>query len=68
MGTQTDGPFMQYTINGKKIEIAVKKIVSGMRVAASSTVANPGALEDYYKYQDIERFVRASKTAGDTKL
>jgi acetoacetyl-CoA synthetase len=59
---------MQYTINSKKIEIAVKKIVSGMRVMASSTVTNLGSLEDYYKYQDIERFVHTSKTAGDTKL
>jgi acetoacetyl-CoA synthetase len=59
---------MQYTINSKKIEIAVKKIVSGMRVMASSMVTNLGSLEDYYKYQDIERFMHTSKTAGDTKL
>ena len=59
---------MQYTINSKKIEIAVKKIVSGMRVVASSTVTNLGSLEDYYKYQDIEWFMHALKTAGDTKL
>jgi len=48
-------------VNGKKIEIAVKKIVSGVRVVPSATVANPEALESYYKYQDIEKFVQPSK-------
>jgi acetoacetyl-CoA synthetase len=59
---------IQYTINGKKIEIAVKKIVSGLRVVPSSTVANPDSLDDYYKYQEIERFNRPSEPAKDTKL
>jgi acetoacetyl-CoA synthetase len=58
----------QYTINGKKIEIAVKKIVSGLRVVPSSTVANPDSLEDYCKYQEIERFTRTSEPAKDMKL
>jgi acetoacetyl-CoA synthetase len=57
-------------VNGKKIEIAVKKIVSGMRVVPSATVANPEALEIYYKYQDIEKFVQPSKKGNsrDSKL
>ena len=57
-------------MNGKKIEIAVKKIVSGMRVVPSATVANPEALESYYKYQDIEKFVQSSKKGNgrDSKL
>ena len=60
----------QYTVNGKKIEIAVKKIVSGMRVVPSATVANPEALESYYKYQDIEMFAQSSKKGNgkDAKL
>jgi len=52
-----------YTINGKKIEIAVKKIVSGARVTPSATVANPESLEEYYKYQEIERFAQPSRSA-----
>jgi acetoacetyl-CoA synthetase len=32
---------MQYTVNGKKIEVAVKNIVCGRAVRASNTVANP---------------------------
>jgi acetoacetyl-CoA synthetase len=42
------------TINGKKVEIAVKKIISGMDVKASSTVANPECLEEYIRYRDLE--------------
>ncbi|KAJ7594475.1 acetoacetyl-CoA synthetase [Mycena floridula] len=44
-----------YTVNGKKIEIAVKQIVSGTTLLKpSGTVANPQSLELYKKYQDIE--------------
>jgi acetoacetyl-CoA synthetase len=43
------------TINGKKVEIAVKKIISGMDVKASSTVANPECLQDYIQYRSIEK-------------
>ena len=48
----------QYTVNGKKIEIAVKQIVSGVDVQPSATVANPECLQLYYKYRDLE-FARA---------
>ena len=48
------------TINGKKVEIVIKKIISGMDVKVSSTVANPRCLEEYKKYRDIEH-VRTSK-------
>jgi len=44
----------QYTVNGKKIEIAVKQIVSGSNLTPSGTVANPESLKLYYKYRDIE--------------
>ncbi|KAI0044984.1 acetoacetate-CoA ligase [Auriscalpium vulgare] len=45
-----------YTVNGKKIEIAVKQIVSGMDVKPSGAVANPEVLKHYYKYREIENF------------
>jgi len=41
-------PEIPYTVNGKKIEVAVKKIISGQDVVASGTVANPKCL-DYYR-------------------
>jgi acetoacetyl-CoA synthetase len=44
-----------YTVNGKKVEIAVKKIVSGVEVKTSSTVRNPWCLGEYRKFRDIER-------------
>ncbi|KAG0255077.1 hypothetical protein DFQ27_006471 [Actinomortierella ambigua] len=37
-----------YTINGKKVEIAVKKIISGKKVVPSGTLVNPESLNLYY--------------------
>ncbi|KAF8197872.1 acetoacetyl-CoA synthetase [Pholiota molesta] len=48
-----------YTVNGKKIEIAIKQIVSGSNLQPSGTVANPESLQLYYKYRDIENIVGA---------
>jgi acetoacetyl-CoA synthetase len=48
------------TINGKKVEIAVKKIISGTDVKVSSTVANPECLQQYQQYRDLEH-IRTSK-------
>ncbi|KAJ7646856.1 acetoacetyl-CoA synthetase [Roridomyces roridus] len=42
-----------YTVNGKRIEIAVKQIVSGSNLKPSGTVANPESLKLYYKYRDL---------------
>uniref|UniRef100_A0A0W0G8L3 Acetoacetyl-synthetase n=1 Tax=Moniliophthora roreri TaxID=221103 RepID=A0A0W0G8L3_MONRR len=53
-----------YTTNGKKMEVAVKQIVSGTRLKPSGAVANPESLEQYYKYQQDSELSRAS----DTKL
>ena len=44
-------------MNNKKIEIAVKYIVSGVAVKPSGMVANPESLELYYKYRNIEKVV-----------
>ncbi|KAI0266999.1 acetoacetate-CoA ligase [Gloeopeniophorella convolvens] len=60
-------PEIPYTVNGKKIEIAVKQIISGIRVVPSATVANPEALEHYYQYQDVEKLSH-SKGRGRAKL
>ncbi|KAF4620739.1 hypothetical protein D9613_000498 [Agrocybe pediades] len=50
-----------YTVNGKKIEIAVKQIVSGSNLQPSGTVANPESLQLYYRYKDIESIVGMPK-------
>lgn len=52
---------LQYTVNGKKIEIAVKQIVSGSNLTPSGTVANPDSLKLYYKFRDIENLVASTK-------
>ncbi|KAJ6002542.1 acetoacetyl-synthase [Penicillium sp. IBT 35674x] len=39
-----------YTVNGKKCEINVKQIVSGMNTKVSGTVANPESLNSYEQY------------------
>jgi acetoacetyl-CoA synthetase len=50
------------TINGKKVEIAVKRLLSGAgEVKVSSTVANPEALEEYRKYRDLEEARKDAK-------
>ncbi|KAJ6494938.1 hypothetical protein DFH09DRAFT_1206015 [Mycena vulgaris] len=46
-----------YTVNGKRIEIAVKQIVSGSDLKPSGTVANPESLQLYYKFRDLEATV-----------
>ncbi len=36
-----------YTLNGKKVEVAVKKIIHGQEVKNRDALANPGCLEDF---------------------
>ncbi|OCH93786.1 acetoacetate-CoA ligase [Obba rivulosa] len=57
-----------YTVNNKKIEIAVKQIVSGITLKPSGTVANPNSLELYYKYRHLERLVNGGRSKSRSKL
>lgn len=43
-----DVPEIPYTVNGKKVEIAVKQTVSGLEVKNKNALANPTAL-DFFK-------------------
>lgn len=52
-------PEIPLTINGKKVEIAVKKIISGEKVKVSSTVANPKSLAFYEQFATLEEQPRA---------
>jgi len=40
-------PEIPYTINGKKVELAVKKVIHGEKVQNREALANPDALEHY---------------------
>ena len=42
-----------YTINGKKVEIAVKKIVHGEEVTNQDALANPESLDLYRNINEL---------------
>ncbi|RCI07228.1 hypothetical protein CU098_013048 [Rhizopus stolonifer] len=42
-----------YTVNGKKVEVAVKKILSGKEVTATGTLSNPESLDLYYNIPQL---------------
>jgi len=44
-----------YTINGKKVEVAVKKIISGQNVLPSGTLVNPESLELYKNIPELQQ-------------
>jgi acetoacetyl-CoA synthetase len=39
----------------------VKQIVSGKRIKPSGTLLNPGSLEYYYRFAEVEKLGRDSK-------
>lgn len=45
----------QATINGKKVELPVKHIVSGRKVKPSGTLANPNCLKYYEQFIEVEK-------------
>ena len=55
-------PEIPVTINGKKVEVAVKQIISGKDVKASATVANPESLQYFVRFRGLE------SEPKDTKL
>jgi len=48
-------PDIPTTINLKKVELPVKKILSGKGFQPSSTLANPESLKFFYQFVDIEK-------------
>lgn len=44
----------QVTVNGKKVELPVKSIISGKTVKPSGTLLNPASLDFFYRFQAIE--------------
>lgn len=50
-----------YTSNGKKVENAVKSIVSGQKTV-TGLVINSECLDEYYKFMDIEEPTNSMKT------
>lgn len=50
-----------YTVNGKKVETAVKKIISALEVGVSSTIRNPECLKEYERFRNLERVTRSER-------
>jgi acetoacetyl-CoA synthetase len=47
-------PEIPVTVNGKKVELPVKSIISGKTVKPSGTLLNPGSLDYFYRFQKVE--------------
>ncbi|KAI1067211.1 hypothetical protein LB506_004209 [Fusarium annulatum] len=48
-------PDIPTTVNGKKVELPVKQIISGSNVKPSGTLLNPQSLDFFYQFQKIEQ-------------
>ena len=44
----------QYTINSKKVEVAVKRIISGETVGQKGALANPNSLNLYHNIPELQ--------------
>lgn len=64
-----EAPEIPYTINGKKIETAVKKIINGQTIEQTGTLANPASLDYFKQFVDLEKCVAAQEaTLGMARL
>ena len=55
-------------MNGKKVELPVKQIVSGKIVKPSGTLANPQSLQFYYQFAKVEEVLQRMAKEKDEKL
>lgn len=46
----------QYTINGKKVEVAVKQIIAGKEVEQRGAFSNPETLDLYQNIPELQNF------------
>ncbi|KAK6819170.1 hypothetical protein RU639_008069 [Aspergillus parasiticus] len=55
-------PEIPATVNGERVELPVKKTVSGAKAKPSGTLSNPAILEYYCQFAKVEELVsRESK-------
>lgn len=54
-------PQIPTTINGKKVEAAVKQTLSGKDVTPSNTVVNPDSIAYFRRFRELEREPRSTK-------
>lgn len=56
-----EAPDIPVTINGKKVETAIKQVLSGKDVPPSNTVANPEMIAYFARFRGLESEPRAAK-------
>ncbi|MCJ1314036.1 hypothetical protein MMC25_007716 [Agyrium rufum] len=61
-------PEIPTTINSKKVETPLKAILCGRTIIPSGTLANPGSLDFYKQFVDIEAMVEKLEKAPPSKL
>ncbi len=54
-------PEIPVTVNGKKVETAIKQTISGKDVTPSSTVQNPHSVAWFKRYRTMEREPKETK-------
>lgn len=54
---QNNADTSQTTVNGKKVELPVKQIISGKIIKPSGTLLNPQSLDYYYRFAKVEELV-----------
>ena len=54
-------PDIPVTINGKKVETAIKQVLGGKDVTPSNTVSNPEMIGYFKRFRDLESEPRAAK-------
>lgn len=50
------GFVFQYTVNGKKVEVAVKQIIAGKEVEQRGAFSNPEALDLYQNIPELQDY------------
>ncbi|KAF1969624.1 acetoacetate-CoA ligase [Bimuria novae-zelandiae CBS 107.79] len=56
------------TVNGKKVELPVKQIVSGNVIKPSGTLANPQSLQFYYQFAKVEDVLDRRKVEKEDRV
>ncbi|KAK7430357.1 hypothetical protein QQZ08_003105 [Neonectria magnoliae] len=59
-----EAPDIPTTVNGKKVELPVKQIISGQTIKPSGTLVNPQSLDFFYQFQKIEDVVKQQEVQG----
>lgn len=60
-------PGIPYTVNGKKVEILIKKLVSGHDIKVSPTIVNPEILDSYKQFIQVEEVSERQQLLWDSQ-